>query len=131
MEGYEVIVELKTGRRIRGILSSADDYMNLTLDDVQEATQTSGTPNSDITRPPKQASDLPQPVGASDHPTIPSQSEIAGDLAASSILSSLNMRGPKIRYIHFPDNADLTAIVWSGVERERNAANKYKRTKRK
>jgi small nuclear ribonucleoprotein (snRNP)-like protein len=31
MEGYEIIVELKTGRRVRGMLVSADDNMNMTL----------------------------------------------------------------------------------------------------
>ena len=32
MEGMEVIVELKTGKRLRGTMSSADDNMNLTLE---------------------------------------------------------------------------------------------------
>lgn len=33
-EGMELAVELKTGRIYRGVLSSADAFMNLTLDDA-------------------------------------------------------------------------------------------------
>lgn len=35
MEGMEVIMELKTGKRIRGTLLSADNDMNVTLDKPQ------------------------------------------------------------------------------------------------
>lgn len=107
--------------------------MNLTLDDVH----TDGDDkNSRSSRsPPKQRNQQTTAVGdRKNGPTEipPSQSEMAGDdLTSSSILSSLDIRGPNIRYIHFPDNADLTALVRSGAERERNAANRYKRTKRK
>jgi small nuclear ribonucleoprotein (snRNP)-like protein len=33
-EGMELVVELKTGRIYRGVLSSADAFMNVTLDDA-------------------------------------------------------------------------------------------------
>lgn len=33
-EGMELAVELKTGRIYRGVLSSADDFMNIMLDDA-------------------------------------------------------------------------------------------------
>ncbi|CAJ1925362.1 unnamed protein product [Cylindrotheca closterium] len=36
MEGMEVIVELKTGKRIRGTLLSADNDMTVTLDNPQK-----------------------------------------------------------------------------------------------
>ena len=104
MEGIEVIVELKTGRRYRGTMSSADDYMNITLDDAEEemkARRNGSKSDSSNTSPPLE------------------------------ILPILNIRGPKIRYIHFPDNADMSNIVRTGVERERAAANKYNRGKRK
>jgi small nuclear ribonucleoprotein (snRNP)-like protein len=106
MEGIELIVELKTGRRIRGTLSSADDYMNLTLDNVNEEEEIGG-----------------------DTGKKEDYSGSGGELI--DISSSLNIRGSKIRYIHFPDNADLTGLVRTGVERQRAAANKYSRGKRK
>lgn len=122
MEGYEIIVELKTGRRIQGTLSSADDYMNLTLDDVHpEKTRNATTPTNN-----EKADDEKIEVVVDDNNN--NNNLIA---SSSSILSSLNIRGPQIRYIHFPDNADLAGLVRSGVERERNAINQYKRTKRK
>ena len=39
MEGMELIIELKTGRRYRGTLSSADDAMNLGLENPSEEGQ--------------------------------------------------------------------------------------------
>lgn len=46
-------------------------------------------------------------------------------------LAHVHIRGSTIRYIHFPDNIDLTGVIRSGVDRERAAANKYKRGLRK
>jgi small nuclear ribonucleoprotein (snRNP)-like protein len=111
MEGIELIVELKTGRRFRGTLSSADDYMNLTLDDAEE--QGGGKPG-------KKKADCSSTGGAS-----------TTELTSDNILTALNIRGSNIRYIHFPDNADLSSLVRTGVERERSAANKYNRGVRK
>ena len=87
-EGMELAVELKTGRTYRGVLSSADEYMNLTLDDA----------------------------------TVDSNQSIA---------LHVHIRGPSIRYIHFTDDADLPGLVRSGIDRERAAANKYRRGIRK
>ena len=104
MEGYEIIVELKTGKRHRGCLLSADDNMNVILKQEEKeqhnnsASATSEKSNNQI------LSILPQ--------------------------SSIHIRGSKIRYIHFPDNANLHAIMGSGRERERNAAKKYQKTRR-
>lgn len=109
MEGIELIVELKTGRRFRGTLASADEYMNLTLDDAEEQ----GQKNSGIER-----SDF-------------SSSGSTTDVMSGNIATALNIRGSKIRCIHFPDNADLSSLVHAGGERERAAANKYNRGKRK
>jgi small nuclear ribonucleoprotein (snRNP)-like protein len=104
MEGIEIIVELKTGKRIRGMLESSDDYMNLTLDHAEEE-------------------------GQSNKEDFSSNKDATDD--TNEILTSLNIRGSNIRYIHFPDNADLTSLVRTGAERERSAANKYKRGMRK
>ena len=104
MEGYEIIVELKTGNRHLGRLLSADDNMNLMLEEK-------GEDQGDV------------------------QSNAEGSATASAIGDSAipltpNIRGSKIRYIHFPDNANLPMLVRSGRERERNAAKKYQKTKR-
>uniref|UniRef100_A0A7S4AM83 Sm domain-containing protein n=1 Tax=Pseudo-nitzschia australis TaxID=44445 RepID=A0A7S4AM83_9STRA len=99
MEGYEVIVELKTGRRHRGRLTSADDNMNLMLEEA-------GDDDKDEHENKGKTMDMPR---------IPIR----------------NIRGSSVRYVHFPDNADLTALVRSGRERERNAARRYQKTKRK
>jgi small nuclear ribonucleoprotein (snRNP)-like protein len=110
MEGIELIVELKTGRRIRGILSSADEYMNLTLDH---------TATEEEKKEQRKKEDYSSSTGTGENLLIMSSS------------SMMSIRGSNIRYIHFPDNADLTGLVRAGVDREQTAANKYKRGKRK
>ncbi|VEU40854.1 unnamed protein product [Pseudo-nitzschia multistriata] len=102
MEGYEVIVELKTGKRHRGILSSADDNMNLILEE-------GGCEDGDDHGP-----------GGS-----------GGPPPASVVATVRNIRGSSVRYLHFPDNADLASLVRSGRERERNASKRYQKTRRK
>ncbi len=104
MEGYEVIVELKTGKRHQGRLISADDNMNLMLEEEDDNDEDN---NDDDNKKGK-----------------------TDDSAAISIPLTQNIRGSKIRYIHFPDNANLPMLVQSGRERERNAAKKYQKTKR-
>lgn len=46
-------------------------------------------------------------------------------------LLQVHIRGSNIRYIHFPDDCDLSLTIKSGMDRERAAANKYKRGLRK
>ena len=105
MEGMEIIVELKTGKRHRGILTAADEFMNLSLERSEE------------------------------HPSLAKRdyNSSAGMQPHNILLDggSIDIRGSNIRYIRFPDNADLTSTIKTGVERERAAANKYNRGKRK
>jgi small nuclear ribonucleoprotein (snRNP)-like protein len=89
-EGVELSVELKTGRIYRGTLASADDYMNLALDNAIQ-----------IEPPPSRNGD-------------------------PEMLISCHIRGPNIRYIHFPDYLDLGRVIRMGKDRERAAAQKYK-----
>ena len=131
MEGMEMIVELKTGQRHRGILTSADEFMNLTLSLVQRMGTEQGHPPSKM-----QDFDLSRPQDDDDDEhSMPqnNKSSSAGyhTETLDDVLSSVDIRGPKIRYIHFPDNSDLTSMVTMGVERERIAAKKYNRGKRK
>eukprot|EP00934_Nitzschia_sp_Nitz4_P005584 Nitzschia sp. Nitz4//scaffold28_size193895//19993//20373//NITZ4_001624-RA/size193895-processed-gene-0.4-mRNA-1//1//CDS//3329545859//5574//frame0 len=107
MEGMEVIVELKTGKRHRGILTSADNFMNLTIEKV----------------------DAPRTLEAN---ASSCDTQDNGDYFPDiDITCSMDIRGPSIRYIQFPDNVNVSTVVRSGVERERIASNKYKRGKRK
>jgi small nuclear ribonucleoprotein (snRNP)-like protein len=130
MEGMEMIVELKTGQRHRGILTSADEFMNLTLSLVERK----GTEQD---HPPSKMQDfhLSRPKDDDDEHSMPQNdnSTSAGyhTETLDDVRSSVDIRGPKIRYIHFPDNSDLTSMVTMGVERERIAAKKYNRGKRK
>eukprot|EP00980_Cylindrotheca_fusiformis_P014278 scaffold3791_cov137-Cylindrotheca_fusiformis.AAC.5 len=105
MEGMELIVELKTGKRIQGTLSSADNDMNLEMD--QEV--------------PRDSAAIAQNQ----------ESEPDNDELDNILSSTIHIRGSNIRCIQFPDNADLKGQIASGMERERAAANKYKRGKRK
>jgi small nuclear ribonucleoprotein (snRNP)-like protein len=117
MEGMELVVELKTGRRIRGILETSDDYMNLTLDEAFDETTQS-----------RQQDEQEQSKITS---TTSTSTELDKNNTILPISSSLHIRGPKIRYIHFPDDVDLNGMVRQGMDRERAAANKYNRSKRK
>lgn len=110
MEGYEVIVELKTGRRHRGRLTSADNNMNLMLQEEESGgNDKKGVDGSGSKIGPTKSNNNPPPL---------------------PIAITRNIRGSGIRYVHFPDNANLTSLVRSGRERERNAAKKYQKTKR-
>ena len=130
MEGMEVIVELKTGKRHRGILASTDEFMNLTLEGVGESSAAGKAATSDQKSPTADKQDYSSSIAASTTTTTPSAVAVAHG-EESSIFSSMDIRGANIRYIQFPDNADLNGIVKSGAERERTAAKKYSRGKRK
>ena len=108
MEGYEIIVELKTGIRHRGRLTSADDNMNLTLEEEDEEDDDDDQEHKNNNE--KKKCDEQNPV---------------------VVNIERNIRGSNIRYIHFPDNANLSSVFQSGREREKNASQKYQKTKRK
>ena len=128
MEGMEMIVELKTGQRHRGILTSADEFMNLTLSLVERKGTEQGH------QPKIEDFDLSRPQDDDEHSMTQNDNSTSAGYHTETlddVLSSVDIRGPKIRYIHFPDNSDLTSMVTMGVERERIAAKKYNRGKRK
>jgi len=130
MEGMEIIVELKNGKRHRGILTAADEWMNVTLMIHPPEQQQQQQPerrhqqhhvdnrnNNDVDDEEQQEDD--------------DDDEIFLFSSSSSSSSSIDLRGSRIRYIQFPDNSDLLSIVSVGVERERVAAKRYNRGKRK
>jgi small nuclear ribonucleoprotein (snRNP)-like protein len=110
MEGYEIIVELKTGIRHRGRLTSADDNMNLTLEEEEDEEDDDDDQEHNNNNEKKKECSKQNPV---------------------VVNIERNIRGSNIRYIHFPDNANLSSVFQSGREREKNASQKYQKTKRK
>jgi len=104
-------VELKNGSIYSGTLSGADMHMSLTLRDVvQTAPLPARAAPQDLTTPNK-------------NPT-----NITGELP---ILPWMQIRGSTIRYIHFPDKVDLAGVIKAGIQREKEAVDKYKRGVRK
>jgi small nuclear ribonucleoprotein (snRNP)-like protein len=121
MEGYEIIVELKTGIRHRGRLTSADDNMNLTLEEEEDDDQEQ-----------EEHKNNNEKKECNDKQTTDDDTPNSNNSAVLVVLNiELNIRGSNIRYIHFPDNANLSSVFQSGREREKNASRKYQKTKRK
>lgn len=103
-------VELKSGRMYSGTLSSAEVNMSLTLTDVVQ-----------VSPPPSRE---PQT-------TLATNSLAAPPVNEAKVLSLVQIRGSTIRYIHFPDHVDLATVVKAGIQREKEARDKYKRGVRK
>ena len=97
----ELRVELKSGKSYYGFLQEADDDMNLGL----TSTSSSSRKDDDIA-------------------TVNNSNENVFQY------SKIHIRGSAIRYIHFPDHADLPALIKLGVDRQRAARDKYARGKR-
>ena len=103
--GLEITVELKTGRIYSGTLNDADDFMNLVLEKAESETSTSKLVDT-----------------SSDSQVSPSAA-ILDEIDYKLI----HIRGPRIRYIHFPDNADLPRLIRLGLDRAKAAKDKYAR----
>ena len=99
-------VELKNGRIYSGTLSAADMHMSLTLRDVVQ------------TAPFERSASSPD----NKHQTVTTE---------LPILPWVQIRGSTIRYIHFPDQVDLASVIKAGIQREKEAVDKYKRGVRK
>ncbi|KAG7371452.1 LSM domain containing protein [Nitzschia inconspicua] len=142
MEGYELIVELKTGKRHRGILTNADDTMNMTLKQVEQRSGDSwGASEASLSMA---TTTTAKTTISSQHPNQQQescQSELADrswtsidgllPVALGSANNEVTIRGSQVRFVQFPDNANLSSIVLSGREREQHARNKYRKTVRK
>ena len=121
MEGMEIIVELKTGKMYRGILSSIDgNNMDIILENSYDIHnhhrnhRQHTTNHHDITTT-----------------TTTTTVQVQEEIPATSTTTTC-IRGPKIRYIHFPEDVvDLNGVIRTGMDRERSAKNMYKRGKRK
>lgn len=93
----ELCVELKTGKIYRGILDASDDSMSLTL------------------------------LEATTIPFISSHQSKQLETQSQRQYSLLSIRGSQIRYIHFPDDLNLSLVIKQGMERESAARKQYQR----
>lgn len=114
--GLELRVELKTGRSYFGFLDDSDDDMNLTLSSVPTCETAESSCHRGDERMTKE-----DPTG--------SREEGENDMGIFNF-SKLHIRGSSIRYVQFPDNADLPAMIRIGLDRKRAAEAKYSRGKR-
>jgi small nuclear ribonucleoprotein (snRNP)-like protein len=137
-EGYEIIVELKTGKRHQGILEDADDVMNMTLLIQKTSTgsyavdefPTRSDPHHQQLQIPSDALPLVVPEDQRSKSTV-IWASAKHTQSKQRPSSQLTIRGSQVRYVQFPDNANLSSIVFSGREREQQALNKYRKTVRK
>lgn len=102
--GLELAVECKNGKVFRGMLNETDDYMNLVIQ-ITAKGLTVQDEDSDCS------------WSTTSCPQINFQ--------------VVHIRGSNIRYIHFPDNADLPKLVRLGLDRIKSAKDKYARGTRK
>jgi len=131
-EGMPVAVELKTGKIYQGRLAAADQDLTVTLDDCTVTATVPPTPPSLLQhqRPSKKQRTDP---GSDDNNSRRSTTPSDPQPSAQTFLHAVQIRGSLVRYIHFLDHqqANLAAVVQRGLDRERSAAQKYKRGVRK
>ena len=156
--GLELRVELKNGRSYYGYLEDCDDTMNLTLSSSSslssslsscEETTTSPSFASNVTSNSHIASidktdqnndeikirnSKKKELSSNANATNENENDDEEENDAISMgifqFSKIHIRGSTIRYIQFPDNADLAALIRIGFDRKRAAQDKYARGKR-
>ena len=108
--GLELTVELKNGRIYQGQLHDADDYMNLVIQKSQP--------------------DLFHAHSLSATARCRESSSLTSSTLQNIDFSMVHIRASSIRYVVFPDNADLPKLVRLGMDRVTAASDKYARGKR-
>ena len=186
LEGMEIIVELKTGKMYRGIVSSVDgNTMDLILensfdihsrhshrhhhgpspfgnnDDTNLSRTHEFTTSPTFTKEGNDInSDIRTDIVVDDSATTTTAVALATTAANATISPNITnasttvqevpttttptttttttastvvcIRGPKIRYIHFPEDVvDLAGVIRTGMDREHAAKKMYERGKRK
>ena len=117
--GLELRVELKNGRSYFGFLDDSDDDMNLIL----SSSTSSRTNNNSST------SESSNYLRGQENSSNALDNNGENELGVFNF-SKVQIRGSSIRYIQFPDNADLPAMIRIGLDRKRAAQDKYARGKR-
>lgn len=116
-----------------GTLSSGDESMSLTLTNVETVTRPVTSSIRKNNNEQEGASKAPT-VSCFDDAPAGQQQQLGGQSLSPVLpllLKIVQVRGSTIRYIHFPDNADLSIILKHGIDRERAAAARYQRGVRK
>mmetsp|Transcript_10315 Transcript_10315/g.19290 ORF Transcript_10315/g.19290 Transcript_10315/m.19290 type:complete len:165 (-) Transcript_10315:555-1049(-) len=121
--GLELAVECKNGQMFQGVLLEADDCMNVVL-------QKNNTKQniSNLTFQTQQQHQ--QPHDDNDE-YFNSPSPSSSSFSQIDDFQAVHIRGSNIRYIHFPDTADLPKLVRLGLDRIKSATDKYARGIRK
>lgn len=127
----QLIVELKTGRMYKGILQQADSDMSMTLENATLLSPSNYYNTKKRTtrqqRPEKAAERCDDPTTNIGDDNVAQEENVNHTM----LWMTMQIRGSSIRYIHFPDTVDLTAIIKHGMDREKSALNRYKRGVRK
>ncbi len=134
--GVDLMVELKNGKIYKGELHDSDDYMNLILFHAhilhKDSHSNSSSSRYDFIFHPTQSQSL-DPMKEKGDQTVTLLPTRTKESTSTKLQDSdyhlLHIRGPSIRYIHFPGNADLPRLIKTGQERERLARQKYTRHK--
>ena len=122
--GLHLTVETKDGKCYTGELKDADDYMNLVLSCTPSAKRKlsffsdkhNGQVFTNIKHTHVKTEDQ-QPLN--DLPTGMNE----------EYYRMVHIRGPSIRFVHFPDKTDLPALIRMGIKRKRDVQRKYVRNK--
>ena len=153
--GIKITVELKNGNA--GLLHDVDDYMNLVLHRARtehdrnkphkdDFVHLSRTPTSTMTsfRSNGESENMRTNCGSNEEtrthldernsPTQKGRTNHSMNAVGRQTLEDIDFRllhikGPRIRYVHLPENADLPQLIKVGLERERLAKQKYARHK--
>jgi len=128
--GLHLQVELKNGLSYHGTLHEADDYMNLVLRRASPAIADKVHDGS-LSNHSSSSASLSQHTLLKSHMDSDAVSSLDLPSLDPSYYQLLHLRGPSIRYVHFPSNADLPTLIKLGQDRQRSAQNRYKRGKRK
>lgn len=118
--GLELRVELKNGKSYHGFLHDSDDDMTVTLSTSYTSSSNTDENMLESTRDTGDSTDN----RGSNIPCTNNQQ--LGEFQ----FSKMHIRGSSIRYIQFPDNADLPLLIKIGMDRKRAAHDKYARGKR-
>jgi len=122
--GIKLQVETKMGQIYSGQLENADAHMNITLDEATLFCPATAEKNSPLKYNPQYAKDSTSRLPPQEPASQPNEKKTV-------VFPSIHIRGPTIRYLHFPDDLDLQGMIRLGMDRERAAAQKYKRGTRK
>lgn len=121
MEGEEVIVELKNGRQIEGILQTMEDpsmSVTLALSQSHSLTSTTTMPSQSTTTSTNDSTMTTTTTDTTSSPVV-----------ALHHNRICHIRGSCIRYIHLPN--DFVSILRTQQDRERTARQRYQRGIRK